>query len=181
MRITAGRRAPGQGERSLSPGAPAPLRAGGGPRRAGRRARPRWTPGQVPAYQVIAYGFVLGELARRVTGRPPGELLTAELLAPLGLHDTHPGLPDELWHRHVPVRGRGRAGLLTQYTANRRRVRPDPDVRSGNPFVTGFMAQSQARSTGWTGGLPRAGPAHAAPARPARLPVSADEFGSHRR
>lgn len=91
--------------------------------RALERARLRWPPGQVPAYQVIAYGFILGELARRVTGTPPGELLTAELLAPLGLRDIHPGLPDELWPRHVPIRGRGPAGLLTQYTANRRRVR----------------------------------------------------------
>ena len=34
------------------------------------RARLRWPPGSVPAYQMIAYGFILGEIVRRVTGVP---------------------------------------------------------------------------------------------------------------
>src|SRR5216683_1581154 len=31
-------------------------------------ARPRWPAGQVPAYHTLSYGFILGELLRRVTG-----------------------------------------------------------------------------------------------------------------
>ncbi|WP_141726008.1 serine hydrolase domain-containing protein, partial [Actinacidiphila rubida] len=86
-------------------------------------ARLRWPPGRLPAYQPIAYGFVLGEVARRVTGTPPADLLTSELLAPLGLTGLHPVLPGELWPRHVPVRGRGPAAAVTQRVVNRRRVR----------------------------------------------------------
>jgi CubicO group peptidase (beta-lactamase class C family) len=32
------------------------------------QARPTWPPGQVPAYHYISYGFILGELVRRVSG-----------------------------------------------------------------------------------------------------------------
>jgi CubicO group peptidase (beta-lactamase class C family) len=44
------------------------------------RARPRWPAGQVPAYHVLSYGFILGELVRRVCGRPVREFLADELL-----------------------------------------------------------------------------------------------------
>lgn len=86
-------------------------------------ARPRWTPGQVPAYHVISYGFILGELVRRVTGTPVQDVLAAELLEPLGLRDTHLGLPDGLWSRRVPIRGRGPAARVTQVFFNRRAAR----------------------------------------------------------
>ncbi|MGW8375236.1 serine hydrolase domain-containing protein [Streptomyces sp. ODS28] len=83
------------------------------------RAAPRWQPGEVPAYQAVIFGFILGEVARRVTGRPVAELLRETFLAPLGLDDTHLGLPDELWSRHVPVRGRGPAARLAERVVNR--------------------------------------------------------------
>ncbi|SEG48225.1 CubicO group peptidase, beta-lactamase class C family [Actinacidiphila yanglinensis] len=87
------------------------------------RAPLRHPPGQAPAYQVIIYGFVLGELVRRVTGTPPRELLRTEFLAPLGLRDLHLGLPDGAWSRHVPVRGRGTAARLSGRALNRRATR----------------------------------------------------------
>jgi len=87
------------------------------------RARPSWPPGQVPAYHYISYGFILGELVRRVSGMAVPDLLAAEFLRPLGLRDTHLGLPGCLWPRHVPVRGRGPAGRITQAFVNRRATR----------------------------------------------------------
>lgn len=87
------------------------------------QARPSWPPGEVPAYHYISYGFILGELVRRVTGADLPEFLTAEFLQPLGLHDTHLGLPRTLWARHVPIRGRGVAGLVSQVFVNRPRTR----------------------------------------------------------
>ena len=36
---------------------------------------PWWEPGTTHGYHVNTYGFLLGELARRVSGKPPGELL----------------------------------------------------------------------------------------------------------
>ena len=61
--------------------------------RALAEARPHWAPGRVPAYHVLSYGFLLGELVQRVTGRPFREVLQAELLDPLGMRHTRLGGP----------------------------------------------------------------------------------------
>ncbi len=91
--------------------------------RAIERARLSYPPAAVPAYHVLSYGFILGELVQRVAGVPVTEFLRAELLHPLGLHDTYLGLPAEHWHRHVPVSGHGAAELATQLVINRRATR----------------------------------------------------------
>ncbi|WP_426503728.1 serine hydrolase domain-containing protein [Dactylosporangium sp. McL0621] len=91
--------------------------------RALERARPRFPAGGGPAYQYLSFGFLLGELVRRVTGEPVREVLAAEILRPLGLRDTHLGLPDAEWHRHVPLRGRGPGPQVTAAFVNRRAVR----------------------------------------------------------
>src|SRR5215475_2295647 len=51
--------------------------------RAIEAARPQYPPGQAPAYQVLSFGFILGELIQRVAGLPVQELLSAEILQPL--------------------------------------------------------------------------------------------------
>jgi CubicO group peptidase (beta-lactamase class C family) len=91
--------------------------------RALERARPAFPPGQVPAYHVLSYGFILGELVQRVTGSDLRAVLRTELLDPLGLADTHLGLPAPLWPRHVPVHSPGAAGTARQLVFNRRAVR----------------------------------------------------------
>lgn len=88
------------------------------------RARPRWAAGTVPAYHVLSYGFVLGELVRRVTGEPVAEVLRRELLEPLALRDTYLGLPAATLDRAVRLVGRGGAGEAGfAMLFNRRRVR----------------------------------------------------------
>jgi CubicO group peptidase (beta-lactamase class C family) len=87
------------------------------------RARPRWPAGAVPAYHFISYGFILGELVRRVTGVPVRDFLASELLVPLGLNDIHLGLPGEQWPRHVVVRAGHPSELGNQFLFNRRSVR----------------------------------------------------------
>ncbi|GLY37411.1 putative esterase/lipase/beta-lactamase [Amycolatopsis sp. NBRC 101858] len=91
--------------------------------RAIERAKLRWEPGSVAAYQPIVYGHILGELVRRVTGVPVEAVLWSEVLDPLGLSDTYLGLPASLWPRRVPVRGSGFGGPLTARMVNRRAVR----------------------------------------------------------
>jgi CubicO group peptidase (beta-lactamase class C family) len=86
-------------------------------------ASPAWPPGQVPAYHYISYGFILGELVRRVTGSGLPDLLAAEFLRPLGLNDVHLGLSSAQWHRHVPVHGRGLPGIVSAAFVNRRATR----------------------------------------------------------
>jgi CubicO group peptidase (beta-lactamase class C family) len=55
---------------------------------------PVWTPGTDHGYHAFTYGFLLGEIVRRATGRRLGEAFAAEVAAPLGL-DFWIGLPAE--------------------------------------------------------------------------------------
>ena len=48
------------------------------------RARPTWRPGRRLAYHAITGGFILGEIVRRVTGKPIREVLRESILDPLG-------------------------------------------------------------------------------------------------
>jgi CubicO group peptidase (beta-lactamase class C family) len=52
---------------------------------------PWWTPGTKHGYHTNTYGFLVGELARRITGRLPGDWLAAEVAGPLGA-DLHWGM-----------------------------------------------------------------------------------------
>jgi CubicO group peptidase (beta-lactamase class C family) len=87
------------------------------------RARPRWPAGKVPAYHFVTYGFILGELVHRVTGRAVLDFLASELLVPLGLDDIHLGLPSELWPRHVPVRAEHPTERINELVFNRSKIR----------------------------------------------------------
>jgi CubicO group peptidase (beta-lactamase class C family) len=53
---------------------------------------PWWQPGTGHGYHVNTFGFLAGELLRRVTGMTPGEFLRREVAGPLGA-DVHIGVP----------------------------------------------------------------------------------------
>ena len=53
--------------------------------------RPWWPPGTGHGYHVNTFGFLGGELLRRITGQTPGAFLRAEIAGPLGA-DIHIGL-----------------------------------------------------------------------------------------
>ncbi|NUW36801.1 beta-lactamase family protein [Nonomuraea sp. SMC257] len=55
--------------------------------------RPLWEPGSAHGYHALSYGFLVGEVVRRVTGKTVGELVAAEIAGPLGL-DLWVGAPD---------------------------------------------------------------------------------------
>ncbi|HEY6737884.1 MAG TPA: serine hydrolase domain-containing protein [Actinopolymorphaceae bacterium] len=65
---------------------------------------PWWEPGTKTAYHAYTFGFVLGEVARRVSDRPVSELLRTEIAEPLGV-------ADELWFG-VPETELGRMARL---------------------------------------------------------------------
>lgn len=54
---------------------------------------PNWTPGKAHGYHARSYGWILGEVVRRVTGRSLGRFLADEVAGPLGL-DLWIGLPE---------------------------------------------------------------------------------------
>ncbi len=102
------------------------------------RARLRWAPGAVPAYQTIVYGFILGEVLRRATGDAPATLLETELLRPLGLGDTHLGLPDAYASRGVPVTGHPVMSWYVNRPAIRRAVIPSAGVSTTARSLAAF-------------------------------------------
>ncbi|MGV4886437.1 serine hydrolase domain-containing protein [Streptomyces viridosporus] len=54
--------------------------------------RPLWTPGTTHGYHGRTWGWLVGEVIRRVSGRSPGRFFADEIAAPLGL-DFFIGLP----------------------------------------------------------------------------------------
>lgn len=71
---------------------------------------PWWALGEGHGYAPITFGWLVGELLRRVEGRGPGESIVARTAKPLGL-DFHVGLADEAFHRVATIsRGKGNLG-----------------------------------------------------------------------
>ncbi len=55
---------------------------------------PLWNPGQMTGYHPYNFGWLVGEIVRRVDGRTIGAFLRDEVAGPLGLRDLHIGLPE---------------------------------------------------------------------------------------
>jgi CubicO group peptidase (beta-lactamase class C family) len=54
---------------------------------------PWWTPGEKHGYQAVTYGWLVGEVVRRVTGKSLGTFFREEIAEPLGM-DFHIGLAE---------------------------------------------------------------------------------------
>jgi CubicO group peptidase (beta-lactamase class C family) len=65
-------------------------------------AEPFWTPGTRQGYHAVTFGHLVGELVRRVTGRPFNAFFRDEVAGPLGL-DFHIGLPARDEDRVAPT------------------------------------------------------------------------------
>ncbi len=57
------------------------------------RQAPLWTPGEGMGYHAITYGWLVGEVIRRIDGRSCGEFVRDEIAQPLGI-DFFIGLPE---------------------------------------------------------------------------------------
>jgi CubicO group peptidase (beta-lactamase class C family) len=68
------------------------------------QARPRQLEPGRTAYGFVSFGFILGEVVQRVTGRPLPEVMRDLVLEPLGVHDTYLGLPADQAARAVMLR-----------------------------------------------------------------------------
>jgi CubicO group peptidase (beta-lactamase class C family) len=72
--------------------------------------QPWWALGEGHGYAPITYGWLVGEVLRRVEGCGPGEAIVARTAKPLGL-DFHVGLADEEFDRVAIIsRGKGNFG-----------------------------------------------------------------------
>ncbi len=70
-------------------------------------ARPLWQPGKHGSYHAVTYGFLVGEIVRRITGMSIGAFFAKNIARPLGL-DFWIGLPAAQQSRvapHIPRKG----------------------------------------------------------------------------
>jgi CubicO group peptidase (beta-lactamase class C family) len=65
---------------------------------------PFWEPGSAHGYHALTYGWLVGEVVRRVTGRTLGTYFAEEIAGPLGL-EFWIGLPESLEGRVAPITG----------------------------------------------------------------------------
>ena len=67
-----------------------------------------WEPGTSHGYHALTFGWLAGELIRRVDGRGVGQFIQEEIAGPLGV-EIYVGLPEAFEHRVVPLlMGQGR-------------------------------------------------------------------------
>ena len=66
------------------------------------KQEPFWKPGTMRGYQGFTYGYMVGEIIRRVTGKSLGAFFREEVAQPLGL-DFWLGLPEALESRVAPI------------------------------------------------------------------------------
>ncbi len=122
---------------------------------------PLWEPGTQHGYHAVTYGFLVGEVLRRITGRSVGELMAAELSGPLGL-DAWIGLPSELEPRVEPLVG----GITPE---------PSDDV---DPALREMLAQfmgpdsTLGKALSCNGGLAEVGVFNTPELRAAELPAA---------
>ena len=67
------------------------------------RAEPAYQPGSRYGYHALTYGWLVGELVRRVSGRPIARFVEEELARPLGLDGLYVGCPPEQRGRVAPL------------------------------------------------------------------------------
>jgi CubicO group peptidase (beta-lactamase class C family) len=83
-------------------------------------AKPTSAPGTRFQYHVISFGFILGELVRRVDGRPIERFVHEELFTPLGLEHSFLGLPRGYTGRSIPLHGHRPVDRFTAFGLNRK-------------------------------------------------------------
>lgn len=93
---------------------------------------PLWEPGTGYGYHAVTYGWLVGEVVRRVASVDFGEFVRREISEPLGL-DLWVGLPDEEQHRVSPLINSGMPGLPTPEPAG------DADSQTDAPSLVGML------------------------------------------
>lgn len=65
-----------------------------------RKPEPRWVPGEKAGYHMTSSWFILGELVRRLDGRPFERYVRREVLEPLGMENSWIGMPAERFREY---------------------------------------------------------------------------------
>jgi CubicO group peptidase (beta-lactamase class C family) len=93
---------------------------------------PLWEPGTAHGYHAVTYGWLVGEVVRRITGKSLGTFFADEVAGPLGL-EFWIGLPAEQQARVAPLTNRGlRAASPAEAAAGKA---AEPGMAGENPIV----------------------------------------------
>ncbi|MEU7296985.1 serine hydrolase domain-containing protein [Streptomyces exfoliatus] len=101
---------------------------------------PWWEPGTRSGYHAMTYGFLVGEVIRRVTGRLPGAFLHDEITGPLGIDFTI-GLPEEEAGRAAEL-VHPRTSSSSAQAAAFAQLEPAAQAALANPLVGAAQANS---------------------------------------
>lgn len=108
---------------------------------------PLWAPGSMLAYHAWTYGWIIGEIVRRVDGRGIAQFAREELCQPLGIQDFYLGIPDSVEPRVAPIRQDARSlEEARNFSEMQRRTMP-PQVTN-----TEFMNRPAVRRAVLPGG-----------------------------
>jgi CubicO group peptidase (beta-lactamase class C family) len=104
---------------------------------------PWWEPGRTSGYHALTFGYLVGELVRRATGKTPGTFFRDEVAGPLGA-DFHIGLAPTEDHRVAEIV----PPTVAETEAAGERAAVDPESLLGkvmrNPPVTPGVANRPA-------------------------------------
>ena len=107
-----------------------------------------WEPGTAHGYHALTFGWLAGELIRRVDGRGVGQFIQEEIAGPLGV-EIYVGLPEAFEHRVVPLlMGQGREKSTEPESEEAKKTRELLEQFMG-PNTPGGKALSLSGS--WTG------------------------------
>ncbi len=126
---------------------------------------PNWPPGESPVYMNLTFGYLLGEVIRRVTGKRIGQFLREDLGGPLDL-DYHFALSAAENARCAPVIRRGP---------------PPPALEAGSPAersMRGLGAGETFNTAAWRGAEIGAGSGHGTARSIARLLSAVGQGGA---
>ncbi|MEU6883582.1 serine hydrolase domain-containing protein [Streptomyces sp. NPDC046712] len=101
---------------------------------------PWWEPGTRSGYHALTYGFLVGEVIRRITGRLPGAFLRDEITGPLDIDFTI-GLPEKETVRAAEL-VHPRASSASEQAALFAQLAPAAQAALANPLVGATQANS---------------------------------------
>jgi len=103
-------------------------------------AKPSWVPGTAAGYHALTFGWLVGELVRRIDGRSIGRFLAEEVTGPLGL-EAYIGLPPELNGRVAPtLPARPMADPAAQTAADEALAKSQACLQAGDTESTEALA-----------------------------------------
>jgi CubicO group peptidase (beta-lactamase class C family) len=109
---------------------------------------PFWEPGTAHGYHALTYGWLVGEVIRRISGRSVGTYFAEEIAGPLGL-EFWIGLPAEQEDRVSRITGGAPAGVSAPDGGDGTGIGEWPPTSSGNLMERALNVGGAFDDAGW--------------------------------